>query len=49
MLKKSLCEDSRMFNDIKSSKVFLVSDVASYPCEIHPDKITSTQITCYTS
>ena len=32
-----------------SNEVFLVSDVASYPCEIHPDKITSTQITCYTS
>jgi hypothetical protein len=30
MLKKSLCEDSRMFNDIKSSKVFLVSDDDSY-------------------
>lgn len=30
-----------------SNQVYLVNGISSYPCEIHPDKVTSTQITCY--
>ncbi|CAF0710276.1 unnamed protein product [Brachionus calyciflorus] len=30
-----------------SNEVFLVNGASSYNCEIHPDKVTSTQITCY--
>lgn len=32
-----------------SNQVVLVGSFASYDCEIHPDKTTTTQITCYTS
>jgi hypothetical protein len=31
-----------------SNKVLLESSTASFECEIHPDKVTSTQITCWT-
>lgn len=31
-----------------SNEVILVGNFASYSCEIHPDKTTNTQITCYT-
>lgn len=31
-----------------SNQVLLVNGVSSYDCEIHTDKVTSTQITCYT-
>ena len=30
-----------------SNEVYLTNDYSSYQCEIHPDKVTSTQITCY--
>ena len=31
-----------------SNTVYLTNSVSSYQCEIHPDKVTTTQITCYT-
>ena len=31
-----------------SNTVYLTNSVSSYQCEIHPDKGTTTQITCYT-
>ena len=30
-----------------SNQVILTGDFASYACTIHPDKVTSNQITCY--
>ena len=33
---------------ITSNKVLLENNLASYDCEIHPDKVTTTQITCWT-
>ena len=32
-----------------SNQIVLTSDFASFNCEIHPDKTTTVQITCYTS
>lgn len=31
-----------------SNQVLLTNGVTNYDCEIHTDKVTSTQITCYT-
>ena len=33
---------------LTSNAVLLESDLQSYNCEIHPDKVTTTQITCWT-
>ena len=33
---------------ITSNSVLLESGTSSYTCEIHPDKVTTTQITCWT-
>lgn len=41
---------SIMPSDRTSNEVILVSvdGISSYGCEIHSDKVTATQITCYT-
>lgn len=31
-----------------SNQVLITNGVSTYTCEIHPDKVTSTQITCFT-
>lgn len=31
-----------------SNEVYLTDQFSSYSCEIHSDKVTTTQITCYT-
>lgn len=31
-----------------SNQVTLTNELSSYDCKIHPDKTTTTQITCYT-
>jgi hypothetical protein len=31
-----------------SNQVVITNDFSSYPCEIHPDATTQTQITCFT-
>ena len=35
-------------SDDTSNQVILTNAFSSYPCEIHPDSTTTTQITCFT-